>query len=580
METRTFQKRKIVFILAVMMILFAVLSVRIMYIMVYRSAYYEKRSKNVQERERTIPPERGIIYDRNGIALTVNQSVCTISVIHNQITDSEHVIEILAKELELDEENVRKRVEKVSSIEKVASNVPKETGDRIRACKLDGVVIDENYTRHYPYGHLASKILGFTGGDNQGIIGLEVKYDSCLKGEPGTLYTVTDVRGIEVKNSVETRKDAVKGQNLYISLDYNIQAYVTQIAERVLEQKQAKSVSVILMNPQNGEIYSMVNVPEFDLNEPFELNFESEENQTKENLLNQMWRNGCINDTYEPGSTFKIITATSAFEHQKITTDDIFSCSGYRIVGDRKIRCHKTNGHGTVSFTEGFMNSCNPVFMDVGARVGTEGLYETFECLGLFEKTGVDLPGEAISIMHTKENVGAVELATISFGQSFQITPLQLLRAVSAVINGGTLVTPHFGMYTKDAQDEKEILFEYPEETEVISKETSETMKALLGMVVSEGTGKNGQVQGFSVGGKTATSQKLPRSERKYISSYIGFSSVDDPKIIGIVLIDEPEGTYYGGTVAAPVMSEIYEMVLPYLFPEDKQMEFEGNTLQ
>ena len=580
MKTRTYQKQKIVFVLVVMLILFGILITRIVYLMIYRSEYYNERARDVQERERTIPAERGNIFDRNGTALTFNQSVCTILVIHNQITDPERVIEVLAKELDMDEADVRKRVEKKSSIEKISSKVSEEIGDRIRSLQLDGVMVDEDYTRYYPYEHFASKILGFTGGENQGIIGLEVKYNDYLQGDAGTLYTVTDVRGIAVENSVETRKDPVKGENLVISLDYNIQAYVTQVAERVLEQKQAKSVSVILMNPQNGEIYAMVNVPEFNLNEPFILNFESEEDQTKESLLNQMWRNGCINDTYEPGSTFKIITATSAFEHGLIHVTDMFSCPGYRIVADRKIRCHKTGGHGTVTFTEGFMNSCNPVFMDVGARVGIDSLYETFECLGLFEKTGVDLPGEAVSIMHQKENVGAVELATISFGQSFQITPLQLLRAVSAVINGGTLVTPHLGMYTLNDQGERIHTFEYPVETNVLFQETSQTMKELLGLVVSEGTGKNGQVEGFSVGGKTATSQKLPRSERKYISSYIGFSSVDDPKIIGILLIDEPEGAYYGGTVAAPVMGEIYEMVLPYLFPEDKQSEIEGNTLQ
>ena len=549
------------------------LVIRIAYLMICKSEYYTERAADVQERERPISAERGVIYDRNGTALTVNQSVCTISVIHNQITDYEKVIDVLTKELQMDETMIRKKVEKVSSIEKIRSKVSREVGERIQAYELDGVVVDEDYTRFYPYGKLASKVLGFTGGENQGIIGLEVKYDTYLQGEEGTLYTVTDVRGIEVEDSVETRKDPLKGSDLHISLDYNIQSYVTQIAERVLEQKQAKSVSVILMNPQNGELYAMVNVPEFDLNDPFTLNFVSDSETSDENLLNQMWRNGCLNDTYEPGSTFKIVTAASALEHQKVTVEDVFSCPGYRIVADRKIRCHQTRGHGTVTFTEGFMNSCNPVFMDVGARLGVEELYETFEMLGLFEKTGVDLPGEASSIMHRAENVRAVELATISFGQSFQITPLQLLRAVSAIINGGTLVTPHLGMYVFNNATMQETVFEYPLYENVIAKETSDTMKELLGLVVSEGTGKNGQVTGFSVGGKTATSQKLPRSERKYISSYIGFSSVEDPKIIGIILIDEPEGAYYGGTVAAPVMQEIYEMVLPYLFPEEKQIQ-------
>lgn len=573
METRTYQKRKIRFTLYVMLALMIFLVIRIAYLMICKSEYYTERAADVQERERPISAERGVIYDRNGTALTVNQSVCTISVIHNQITDHEKVIDVLTKELQMDETMIRKKVEKVSSIEKIRSKVSREVGERIQAYELDGVVVDEDYTRFYPYGKLASKVLGFTGGENQGIIGLEVKYDTYLQGEEGTLYTVTDVRGIEVEDSVETRKDPLKGSDLHISLDYNIQSYVTQIAERVLEQKQAKSVSVILMNPQNGELYAMVNVPEFDLNDPFTLNFVSDSETSDENLLNQMWRNGCLNDTYEPGSTFKIVTAASALEHQKVTVEDVFSCPGYRIVADRKIRCHQTRGHGTVTFTEGFMNSCNPVFMDVGARLGVEELYETFEMLGLFEKTGVDLPGEASSIMHRAENVGAVELATISFGQSFQITPLQLLRAVSAIINGGTLVTPHLGMYVFNNATMQEMVFEYPLYENVIAKETSDTMKELLGLVVSEGTGKNGQVTGFSVGGKTATSQKLPRSERKYISSYIGFSSVEDPKIIGIVLIDEPEGAYYGGTVAAPVMQEIYEMVLPYLFPEEKQIQ-------
>lgn len=573
METRTYQKRKIRFTLYVMLALMIFLVIRIAYLMICKSEYYTERAADVQERERPISAERGVIYDRNGTALTVNQSVCTISVIHNQITDYEKVIDVLTKELQMDETMIRKKVEKVSSIEKIRSKVSREVGERIQAYELDGVVVDEDYTRFYPYGKLASKVLGFTGGENQGIIGLEVKYDTYLQGEEGTLYTVTDVRGIEVEDSVETRKDPLKGSDLHISLDYNIQSYVTQIAERVLEQKQAKSVSVILMNPQNGELYAMVNVPEFDLNDPFTLNFVSDSETSDENLLNQMWRNGCLNDTYEPGSTFKIVTAASALEHQKVTVEDVFSCPGYRIVADRKIRCHQTRGHGTVTFTEGFMNSCNPVFMDVGARLGVEELYETFEMLGLFEKTGVDLPGEASSIMHRAENVGAVELATISFGQSFQITPLQLLRAVSAIINGGTLVTPHLGMYVFNNATMQEMVFEYPLYENVIAKETSDTMKELLGLVVSEGTGKNGQVTGFSVGGKTATSQKLPRSERKYISSYIGFSSVEDPKIIGIVLIDEPEGAYYGGTVAAPVMQEIYEMVLPYLFPEEKQIQ-------
>ncbi len=575
MEIRTYQRKKMVVMMAVFVLIFMILILRMCYIMISRSEYYKERADDLHERERTIKAERGLIYDRNGIALATNQSVCTVSVIHNQIKEPEKVIDVLSDILKMDKTTIKKRVEKVTSIEKIRSNVPKELGDQIRAYKLDGVMVDEDYSRFYPFDMLASKVIGFTGGDNQGIIGLEVKYDEYLQGQEGTILTVTDVRGVEVKNSAETRVDPIPGQNLYISLDYNIQSYVTQIAERVIEQKKAKNVSIILMNPQNGELYAMVNVPEFNLNEPFTLNYESEKKVSTQELLNQMWRNSCINDTYEPGSTFKIITAVSGFEHNLLNISDMFSCPGFRIVADRKIRCHKTVGHGTVNLEEGFMNSCNPVFMDVGARLGIERLYQTFEKLGLFEKSGIDLPGEAGSIMHLSENVGAVELATISFGQSFQITPLQLLRSVSAVINGGNLVTPHLGMYTTDAENNRLHEFEYPIKSNVLSKETSEIMKSLLGKVVSEGTGKNGQVEGFFVGGKTATSQKLPRSARKYIASFIGFSSVEDPKIIGIVLIDEPEGAYYGGTIAAPVMQEIYEVVLPYLFPEEKQEKIE-----
>lgn len=572
MKIRVYQRKKMLVTLLIIIFLFIILLFRMWYIMVNRSEYYKERADDLHERERVIKAERGIIYDRNGVALATNKSVCTISVIHNQIKEPEKVIQTLSQVLEMDEETVRKRVEKVSSIERIRSNVPKETGDLIRSYKLDGVMVDEDYARYYPYDSLGAKILGFTGGDNQGIIGLEVKYDDYLQGEEGKILTTTDVRGIEVKNSAETRIDPVMGESLHISLDYNIQAYVTQIAEKVMLQKQAKSVSVILMNPQNGELYAMVNVPEFDLNEPFTLNTESDDAVNTQDLLNQMWRNGCINDTYEPGSTFKIITATAALEKKVVGLNDTFSCPGFRVVADRRIRCHKAGGHGSETFTQGFMNSCNPVFMDVGARVGIEGMYEYFRKLGLFEKTGVDLPGEAGSIMHKIENVGAVELATISFGQSFQITPLQLLRAVSAVINGGNLVTPHFGMYTTDVRGNKQTVFEYPVKSGAILPETSETMKKLLGLVVSEGTGKNGQVTGYQVGGKTATSQKLPRGSGKYIASFIGFSPVEDPQIIGIILIDEPVGTYYGGTIAAPVMSEIFEMVLPYLFPEEKEI--------
>ena len=525
MKIRVYQRKKMLVTLLLIIFLFIILLFRMWYIMVNRSEYYKERADDLHERERVIKAERGIIYDRNGVALATNKSVCTISVIHNQIKEPEKVIQTLSKVLDMDAETVRKRVDKVSSIERIRSNVPKETGDLIRSYKLDGVMVDEDYARYYPYDSLGAKILGFTGGDNQGIIGLEVKYDDYLQGEEGKILTTTDVRGIEVKNSAETRIDPIMGESLHISLDYNIQAYVTQIAEKVMLQKQAKSVSVILMNPQNGELYAMVNVPEFDLNEPFTLNTESDDAVNTQDLLNQMWRNGCINDTYEPGSTFKIITATAALEKKVVGLNDTFSCPGFRVVADRRIRCHKSGGHGSETFTQGFMNSCNPVFMDVGARVGIEGMYEYFRKLGLFEKTGVDLPGEAGSIMHKIENVGAVELATISFGQSFQITPLQLLRAVSAVINGGNLVTPHFGMYTTDVRGNKQTVFEYPVKSGAILPETSETMKKLLGLVVSEGTGKNGQVTGYQVGGKTATSQKLPRGSGKYIASFIGFST-------------------------------------------------------
>ena len=577
---RTYQRQSMGLVFFLFVLVLLTLLGRLFYLMIGKADYYGVQAKELHERERKIKAERGEIKDCHGNVLAANRSVSTISVIHSQMKEPERVITLLSKELMLDEKEVRKKVEKVSLREKIKSNVDKETSDRIRNYKLAGVTVDEDYKREYRYDSLASKVLGFTGGDNQGIIGLEVIYDDYLQGEEGRILTVTDVRGIEVENSAETRIDPVMGESLHLSLDHNIQSYVTQVAEKVMKQKQAKSVSVILMDPQNGEIYAMVNVPEFNLNEPFTLipSITADAGVNTQDLLNQMWRNGCINDTYEPGSTFKIITATSALEKNVVTLNDTFSCPGFRIVADRKIRCHKTGGHGTETFTEGFMNSCNPVFMDVGARVGIEGLYEYFEKLGLFEKTGVDLPGEAASIMHKIENVGAVELATISFGQSFQITPLQLLRAVSAVINGGNLVTPHLGMYTTDAEGNEQTVFNYPVKSGAVSSETSETMKELLGLVVSEGTGKNGQVAGYSVGGKTATSQKLPRGSGKYIASFIGFAPVDDPKIIGIILIDEPVGTYYGGTIAAPVMSEIYQMVLPYLFPEDKQEEIQEET--
>ena len=565
MKPRHYNRVKVKVLFSLMLAVFAVLFGRIVYVMIIRSDYYLTKAEQVEERERKIKALRGNIYDCNHIPMALNASVCTISVIHNQITDSEAVIRRLSEILDMDEDVVRARVNKVSSIEKIKSNVPKALGDEIRACKLDGVNVDEDYARYYPYGSLASKVLGFTGSDNQGIIGLEVKYDAYLQGHEGKLLTKTDVRGIEVENEAEKRENPVPGHHLNISLDYNIQKFAAQVADKVLEQKQAKGVSIILMNPQNGEIYALVNAPEFDLNEPYELNREQADGQSYNDALNQMWRNGCINDTYEPGSTFKIITSTAAFEENVVSTSDSFSCPGFRIVEDRRIRCHKTAGHGGQTFEQGFMNSCNPVFIDVGARVGAENMYKYFKRLGLFEKTGVDIPGESSSIMHKPEAIGTVELATISFGQSFQITPLQLLRAVSAVINGGTLVTPHFAVSVENEQGEVVKTFEYDNFPGAISPETCETMKSLLEKVVSEGTGKNAKIEGYAIGGKTATSQKLPRGSGKYIASFLGFSPTDTPRIIGLVMIDEPCGTYYGGTIAAPIMKEIYDNVLPYL---------------
>lgn len=565
MRQRRYHHVRIKILAVILAVGFVLCFGRLFYVMIIRSEYYLVRAEQVEERERKIKALRGNIYDRNHIPLAVNQSVCTISVIHNQITDPEKVIDVLSEVLSLDEADVRKRVEKVSSIERIKSNVPKELGDEIRSYRLDGVNVDEDYARYYPYGDLASKVLGFTGSDNQGIIGLEVMYDEYLSGSEGTILTKTDVRGIEVENEAEKRVDPVPGYHLNTSLDYHIQTFVQQVADKILEQKQAKGVSVILMNPQNGEIYAMVNAPEFDLNEPYTLNTDNEAGVSYNDALNGMWRNSCINDTYEPGSTFKIITSAAALEENVISLTDTFSCPGYRIVEDRRIRCHKTAGHGAETFEQGFMNSCNPVFIDVGARVGVQNMYKYFRKLGLFEKTGVDLPGESASIMHQQKNVGAVELATISFGQSFQITPLQLLRAVSAVVNGGWLVTPHFGVSIESDEGAVVETFEYERSGGAVSESTVETMKMLLEKVVSEGTGKNAAVEGYAVGGKTATSQKLPRGSGKYIASFLGFSPTDTPQVIGIIMIDEPVGTYYGGTIAAPVMKEIFENVLPYL---------------
>lgn len=565
-EIYLFQKRKYLFLFGCLTVLFLVLAGRLFYLMVLSSEELSEKALGVEQRERSIKAARGIIYDRNGVVLADNQPVCTISVIHSQVTEPEKVIKLLSEKLSMDEAEIRKKVEKVSSREKIKSNVPKETADEIREASLSGVKVDEDYKRYYPYGSLASKVLGFTGSDNQGILGLESKYDSVLKGTDGTILTLTDFQGIEIESAAEERIEPVQGDSLYLSLDYTMQSFAQQAAEKVLKEKQAKSVSVILMNPQNGEIYAMVNVPEYDLNEPYELLDVYAGGEGSENdKLNSMWRNPLISDSYEPGSTFKIVTATAALEEGKVSLEDTFNCPGFKIVEDRKIRCHKTQGHGTETFREGVMNSCNPVFMEIGARVGAEAMLKYYRKLGLYEKTGVDLPGEAGSIMHKLENIGAVELATMSFGQSIQITPLQLLRAVSAVVNGGTLVTPHFAVRTEDSVTGEITELTYETEPGNVSETASETMRSLLEAVVSEGTGKNARVEGYQVGGKTATSEKLPRGTGKYISSFLGFAPADHPEIMGLVLIDEPVGVYYGGTIAAPVMAEIFQNILPYL---------------
>lgn len=565
-EIYVFQKRKYRFLFACLGVLFLVLAGRLVYLMIFSSEELSTKALDVEQRERSIKAARGIIYDRNGVVLADNQPVCTISVIYNQVTEPEKVIRLLTEKLSMDEDEVRKKVEKVSSREKIKSNVPKEIADEIREASLAGVKVDEDCRRYYPFGSLASKVLGFTGADNQGILGLESRYDSILKGTDGTILTLTDFRGIEIESAAEERVEPVQGDSLYLSLDYTMQSWAQQAAEKVLKEKQAKSVSVILMNPKNGEIYAMVNVPEYDLNEPYHLLPAYEGGEGSENdKLNNMWRNPLISDSYEPGSTFKIVTATAALEEGKITPEDTFHCPGYKMVEDRKIRCHKTQGHGAETFREGVMNSCNPVFMEIGARVGAERMLYYYKKLGLYEKTGVDLPGEAGSIMHKLENIGAVELATMSFGQSIQITPLQLLRAVSAVVNGGTLITPHLGVRIVDSTSGENTTLSYETEEGRVSEQTVETMRSLLDAVVSEGTGKNAQVEGYQVGGKTATSEKLPRGTGKYISSFLGFAPSDDPEIMGLLLIDEPTGVYYGGTIAAPVMAEIFQNILPYL---------------
>ncbi len=567
-RNKTFNRKKVMIVFVAVFFIMMFLIGRLVYLMIFCSEYYGNKAENLHERERDIKAARGKLLDANGTVLATNKSVCTISVIHNQMEEPEKVIAMLVKELGISEETARKRVEKVSSIERVKTNVAKETGDAIRAYGLSGVKVDEDYKRYYPYGTLASKVLGFTGADNQGILGLEVKYDEYLQGTNGKILTLTDARGIEIENAGESRLEPVNGYDLCLSLDYNIQMYCEQAAKKVCTKKSADSVSVIVMNPQNGELMAMVNYPEFDLNDPFTLvgdTGESVSAEEKQNLLNKMWRNQCISDTYEPGSTFKIITAAAALEEGVVKLDDAFFCPGYKIVEDRRIRCARTTGHGAETFETGIMNSCNPVFMELGERLGAENFVGYFKQFGLLSKTNIDLPGEAGTIMHKTENIGPVELATISFGQSFQITPIQLVTTVSSIINGGTRVTPHFGVSVQDADGNTVKTFSYETHENICTAETSETMRYLLEKVVSEGTGKNAKIEGFSIGGKTATSQTLPRSDHKYISSFLGFAPADDPQVLVLVVINNPQGIYYGGTIAAPVAKEIFENILPYL---------------
>ena len=615
-KLHTFHRKKTVFVFLACVLALAVLIGRLGYLMLGKSEYYSEKAENLHERERPIKAARGRILDANGTVLADNKTVCTISVVHSQIKEPEKVISVLCQELGVAEESVRKKVEKVSSMERIKSNVEKEVGDRIRSYELAGVKVDEDYRRYYPFGSLASKVLGFTGSDNQGIIGLEVEYDSVLEGTAGKILTLTDARGVELPEAGESRLEPVAGDDLQISLDYNIQKYIEQEGLRVMEQKQADSVSIIIMNPQNGEIYGMTNVPEFDLNDPFTLTEEwqealeeamraaettdtetvpasagssaagettgtaaansiaagtAEETQKKtteewkQEFLNQMWRNGCINDTYEPGSTFKVITASAGLEEGVVSLEDHFSCPGFKIVEDRKIRCHKTSGHGAESFLEAAQNSCNPVFIEVGLRLGVDRFFHYLNQFGLLKKTGIDLPGEAATIMHKKENVGLVELATMAFGQSFQITPIQLAATVSSLVNGGHRITPHFGVSVKSREGVLKKIFQYPEGEQIVSEETSETMQYILEHVVADGSGKRAYLEGYHVGGKTATSETLPRSANVYISSFVGFAPADDPQVLGICIINHPQGVYYGGTIAAPVIQRIFANILPYL---------------
>ena len=569
MRNKTYNKKKmlVVFLSALLMIFFLI--ARLVYLMIFDAAYYQQKAKTLHEREREIKAARGEIIDRNGKVLATNKAVCTISVIHSQITDPERVIRVLADELGIEKEMIRKRVEKVSSREKIKTNVEKETGDRIRAYELDGVKIDEDFKRYYPYGNLASKVLGFTGGDNQGIIGLEVKYENYLKGVNGMILTTTDARGIELADTLEDRVEPVSGDTLQVSLDYNIQEYAQQAAEKVMEEKQADAVVILILNPKTGEIYACVNAPEFDLNAPFTLPEGTDaalNDEEKQAMLNQMWRNRSINDTYEPGSIFKVFTASAALEEGVVKEEDTFYCPGYKLVEDRRIRCARTTGHGSETFVQGVQNSCNPVFIEVGMRLGTENFYKYFEKFGLMGKTGVDLPGEAATIMHKKENVGQVELATMSFGQSFQVTPMQMATTVCSLVNEGKRITPHFGIAVYDAESgEKEETISYGKRKRILSKETSEKMRKILETVVSEGGGKKAQIEGYRIGGKTATSQTLPRSANRYIGSFIGFAPADDPQVAAMAIIYNPQGIYYGGTIAAPVVRDIFDNILPYL---------------
>ena len=562
MRNKTYNKKKmlVVFLSALLMIFFLI--ARLVYLMIFDAAYYQQKAKTLHEREREIKAARGEIIDRNGKVLATNKAVCTISVIHSQITDPDRVIQVLADELGIEKEMIRKRVEKVSSREKIKTNVEKETGDRIRAYELDGVKVDEDFKRYYPYGNLASKVLGFTGGDNQGIIGLEVKYENYLKGVNGMILTTTDARGIELADTLEDRVEPVSGDTLQVSLDYNIQEYAQQAAEKVMEEKQADAVVILILNPKTGEIYACVNAPEFDLNAPFTLPEGTDaalNDEEKQAMLNQMWRNRSINDTYEPGSIFKVFTASAALEEGVVKEEDTFYCPGYKLVEDRRIRCARTTGHGSETFVQGVQNSCNPVFIEVGMRLGTENFYKYFEKFGLMGKTGVDLPGEAATIMHKKENVGQVELATMSFGQSFQVTPMQMATTVCSLVNEGKRITPHFGIAVYDAESgEKEETISYGKRKRILSKETSEKMRKILETVVSEGGGKKAQIEGYRIGGKTATSQTLPRSANRYIGSFIGFAPADDPQVAAMAII-------YGGTIAAPVVRDIFDNILPYL---------------